>query len=158
MAVWMVRSSEGSDLEIDWLLRGFVSLGWKLLPDLSSSRDRQDIKLIYDEVYPGENFRAVDNRTGQIWIFVGKIKVDDIIAVPLKGQQVIAIGRVVNPYSFKRDNIELKHTIRVDWLNKALPKSKLDEDLLRSLGAFMTVCSIKRDDAEGRIMDALKDS
>jgi restriction system protein len=39
----------------------------------------------------------------------------------------------------------------VKWLNTDVPRTALDQDLLYSLGAFMTVCEIKRNDAEKRI-------
>src|SRR5581483_3999172 len=44
-----------------------------------------------------------------------------------------------------------RHSRTVKWLNTDVPRTALDQDLLYSLGAFMTVCEIKRNDAEKRI-------
>jgi len=39
----------------------------------------------------------------------------------------------------------------VKWLNTDIPRSNFDQDILYSFGAFLTVCEIKRNDAEARV-------
>lgn len=43
------------------------------------------------------------------------------------------------------------HCINVRWIQQDIPRSNFDQDILYSLGAFITVCRIKRNDAEKRI-------
>ena len=65
---------------------------------------------------------------------------------------MIAIGKVTGPYEYKLDNPEgARHTRSVEWIRTDIPRSALDQDLLYSIGAFMTVCQIQRNKAEERI-------
>ena len=43
------------------------------------------------------------------------------------------------------------HARDVSWIKKDVPRSSLDQDLLNSLGAFLTVAQISRNNAVQRI-------
>lgn len=74
------------------------------------------------------------------------------MVLPLKTRSAIAVGKVVGPYQHRTDlGDEIRHTRPVEWLRKDLPRTAFDQDLLYSLGAFMTVCQIRRNNAEERI-------
>ena len=45
----------------------------------------------------------------------------------------------------------LYHYRTVDWFATDISRSNFDQDILYSLGAFMTICQIKRNNAEQRI-------
>lgn len=76
----------------------------------------------------------------------------DWVAVPRKTKAAIAFGEVTGPYKYDpRAEQPYRHSRTVKWLNTDVPRTALDQDLLYSLGAFMTVCEIKRNDAEKRI-------
>ena len=87
---------------------------------------------------------------GQIWDFAKEIKKGDIVALPLKLQSSIALGKVEGEYEFKEISPTIKHTRPVRWL-RMVARSEFDQDLLFSLGAFTTVCEIRRNDAENRV-------
>lgn len=57
-------------------------------------------------------------------------------------------------YRYDDVNPHLKHIREVTWL-KTITRSELDHDLLYSLGSSMTVCQIKRNNAENRIRKLL---
>ena len=84
-----------------------------------------------------------------------EIKRGDLVALPLKTQSSIAIGRIEGDYEYREISPEVKHIRKVKWL-KIIPRSEFDQDLLFSLGAFSTVCEIKRNDAEKRVSDLLE--
>jgi len=67
----------------------------------------------------------------------------------------IAIGEVIGDYQFKEIQPNIKHIRKVKWI-KTFPRSAFDQDLLFSLGAFMTVAQIKRNDAEQRVRSMIK--
>jgi restriction system protein len=50
---------------------------------------------------------------------------------------------------------EFRHFRTVNWL-RDVPRSEMDKDILYSLGAIMTICEIRRNDAEARIRKMLK--
>jgi restriction system protein len=93
---------------------------------------------------------------GQIWSFAKEIKKADLVALPLKTQSSIAVGTVEGDYEYKEISPDMKHIRKVQWL-KIIPRSEFDQDLLFSLGAFSTVCEIKRNDAERRVLNMLED-
>jgi restriction system protein len=64
------------------------------------------------------------------------------------------LGKVEGDYQFKEVTPNIKHIRPVKWL-RTVPRSQLDQDLLFSLGAFTTVCQIKRNDAESRVRKIL---
>ena len=51
----------------------------------------------------------------------------------------------------------MRHQRSVEWISDGIPRDVIDQDLLYSLGAFLTVCQISRNDAERRIKALLAD-
>ena len=77
------------------------------------------------------------------------------MALPLKTQAAIAIGKVEGEYEFKEIADNIKHIRRVKWL-KTIPRSAFDQDILYSFGSLLTVCQIERNDAENRVKKLLQ--
>jgi restriction system protein len=153
----MVRAGRYGEREQDALDGDFVTIGWNELPTLSSLKSRDELKQLMEETYPNEKKMAIANYTGQVWAFYNKIKIGDLVALPLKTQSAIAIGKITGPYEYRTDLSEdIHHTRKVEWIRKDIPRTDLDQDLLYSLGAFMTVCQISRNNAEERIRNMLK--
>ncbi|NLE76636.1 MAG: restriction endonuclease [Chloroflexi bacterium] len=106
--------------------------------------------------YPDINPKTIINWVGQLWAFVNRIQVGDLIVLPLKSRAAIAIGRSTGPYRHLPDlPPDARHTRTVEWLQRDIPRTAFDQDLLYSLGAFMTVCQIRRNNAEERIKTVL---
>ena len=94
---------------------------------------------------------------GQIWKFIQEVKKGDLVALPLKKQSAIAIGRIEDiRYQYNKVAENVKHTRKVKWI-KTIPRSASDQDILYSPGALMTVCMISRNDAEKRGTGASKE-
>lgn len=152
MSLWLVRAGSSGEQQEACLENNFVTIGWNELPDLSKVSNREELKSIYQETYPSEKSGAVSNRGGQIYTFCSKIEVGDIVALPIKGEPLIAFGEVTGAYQFTTqfgDNI--RHILPVRWINKEVQRVSFDQDLLYSFGAFMTVCRIQRNNAEERV-------
>ncbi len=94
----------------------------------------------------------VAQNTGQMWSFVGRMRPGDWVALPSKHGPVIHIGEIIGEYEYNAaaEN-PYYHSRRVRWLQREIPKSHFDGDILASLGAFSTICQIKRNDAETRV-------
>lgn len=97
----------------------------------------------------------VANEVGQIWRFTREIQMGDLVTLPLKTQSAIAIGKVQEPYGYVELADNIKYVRRVRWM-KTIRRSTFDQDILYSLGAFMTVCRIKRHDAENHVKRLLQ--
>jgi len=154
MTLWLVRAGAHGDQEQGAYDNSIVTIGWNELPDLSNIKDKNTLHQLYLETYGPKKKRSVANRVGQIWNFVINIEKGDLVALPLKSQSSIVIGEVLSDYEYKEYSHNIKHTRKVKWL-KPIPRSEFDQDILFSLGAFMTVCRIRRNDAENRVRKML---
>lgn len=155
MTLWLVRAGKHGDQEQGAYNNKVVTIGWNELPDLSNIKSEEQLEDLYSKIHPEEKKMAAANRMGQIWNFISNIKKGDLVALPLKSQAAIVIGEIIGDYEYKEYTHNIKHTRRVEWL-RTIPRSEFDQDLLFSLGAFMTVCKIQRNNAEERVRKLLK--
>lgn len=132
------------------LQNNIVTIGWNEIPDISKVSDRESLKKLYVSINPNAKGMHLSRMVGQIWDFAKEIKKGDLVALPLKTQSSVVMGMIEGEYEYKELAPNVKHTRQVKWL-RTIPRSGFDQDLLYSLGAFSTVCKIKRNDAENRI-------
>ena len=159
MPLWMVRAGSNGEREQLALDNNLVVVGWNEVPDLETATTRDGVRNLVRASYPDASENAVTNWTGQLWTFRDRIQVGDLVALPLKRHASIAFGRVSGPYRYRSDLPEdARHTRSVEWIRTDVPRTAIDQDLLYSLGAFLTVCRIERNDAENRILALLSGS
>ena len=160
MTLWMVRAGRHGEVEDLAFGRSIVAVGstagWSRLDDLSQVHTREQLLSLCLEVYPDKKRNALRNWVTQLWAFVKQIQVGDLVCTPLKGRAAIAVGRITGPYRHRPDFPEWRHTRPVEWLNPDLPRSVFGEDLLLSLGSQLTICQIRRNDAEARVRAILQ--
>lgn len=125
------------------------------VPDLSSTSGRDEVELLVRDAYPEASDAKVRNVTGQLYAFAHRMKQGDLVAMPLKTRPHVALGRVRGPYSHRPELSTGHHTRPVEWIRPDVPRTKFGQDLLYSLGAYMTVCQISRNEAEERIKAVL---
>jgi restriction system protein len=129
-----------------------VIIGWSNLGDVSNANDREAISLELEKSYPQEGPKTLRAFTAQVFAFVRTISVGDLVVLPLKSNKQVAIGRVTGDYQFIGANSPgQRHIRKVEWLKTDISRTAINQDLLYSLGAFMTVCEISRNDASKRI-------
>ncbi len=155
MTLWLVRAGRHGVQEQDALENNVITIGWNELGDLSNIKDKESLTKLYFEVNPNAKKRQAANEVGQIWRFVHEIQKGDLVALPLRLQSGIAISKVKGDYEYKELTNNTKHIRHVKWL-KTIPRSAFDQDILYSLGAFMTVCKIERNEAENRVRNLLQ--
>ncbi|MGC1687569.1 MAG: restriction endonuclease [Candidatus Acidiferrales bacterium] len=152
MALWMVRAGKEGSQEATAIEKNVIVLGWRELGDLSGVKSKDDLAALLRRAYPDAKPNTTANYIGQIWAFVSRIQVKDWVVLPLKTRSAIAVGEVISGYEYRTDLGDLvRHTRRVKWIKSDLPRTAFEQDLLYSFGAFMTVCKIKRNDAEARV-------
>ncbi|MBN2037295.1 MAG: restriction endonuclease [Chitinispirillaceae bacterium] len=155
MSLWLVRAGGHGEQEQEALDNSVVTIGWDDFDDLSNIKSREELSELYLKLNPDSKKMQVANAVGQIWRFVREIQKGDLVALPLKMQSGISIGKVESDYEFKQISPNIKHLRHVKWI-KTIPRSAFDQDILYSFGAFMTVCQIERNDAENRVKKLLK--
>jgi len=151
MATWLVRAGKTGSRENYALESGFAVIGFDEVGDLSGIRSKDQLReRLTAAIETSEN--AVKNYTNQVWAFIEGIQHGDTVALPLKGSASVALGTVVGDYEFDADAPPgSRHRRAVRWIKEGVPRTSFGQDLLYSLGAFMTVCRIQRNDADARI-------
>jgi restriction system protein len=157
MALWMVRAGQHGEQENLALENGLVVVGYDEVPDLSGIQTREELRALCEQAYPDAPQARVSNYMGQLWGFVKGIKPGDLVALPLKARAAVAVGRARGPYTYRPDQpAGAKHGRPVEWLRTDVPRTEIGQDLLYSLGAFMTVCQVNRNNAEERFQGIIK--
>lgn len=161
MSLWLVRGGSYGEHEAKFIEDNKVFLTWAELAatDMTSIADYGGIRQHLTQVYPNEPVRKLGNWSGQVWAFTLAIKVGDWIVLPRKKNSTIAIGEVTSNCKYDPNAaVDYRHYREVKWLATDIPRSSFDQDILYSLGAFLTVCEIKRNDAESRVRAMAKNS
>lgn len=157
MTLWLVRAGANGERESLQLEQGITTIGWDDLPDLSRTKDKEALQELLQKHYPDSSPNRLSNWRGQVWAFVDRMKKGDYVVLPLKSRPAIAIGEIAGEYQYRSDlPLNARHTRKVKWLVTDMPRARLDQDVLYSLGAFMTVCQVSRNRAEERILAAMK--
>jgi len=157
VTLWMVRAGQHGEGENDALNARVVGIGWPEVGNLTELRSAPDIRSHLNATYPDAKPSTLANWAGQIAAFRLRIKVGDLVALPLKSAPAVAFGRITGDYKYVDGAVDaLRHQRSVEWITDGLPRDIIDQDLLYSLGAFLTVCRIKRNNAEQRIRTLLE--
>lgn len=156
MKTWLVRAGKHGEDESTALDRNLVIIGWNEYPDFSKVNSRDELHELHTQIEPDKPKGYISNAVGQMNAFLFKMQKGDIVALPLKSKPQIALGYVEGPYKYSNINGKMRHTRAVKWIRTDVPRTQFGQDLLYSLGAFMTVCQIKRNNAAQRILKILE--
>jgi restriction system protein len=151
MNLWMIRVGRSGEYEAIALEKNLACLGFIELSDLSKIKTEDALRDLLQAAYPGASTARISNYLAQVTAFANRMQVGDLIAMPLKSQPQIALGRITGPYEYRPDLDRIRHTRKVEWIRPNLPRSEFKEDLLYSLGAIMAVCQIRRNNAVERV-------
>ncbi|MBS7661350.1 restriction endonuclease [Pseudomonas lalucatii] len=153
MAVWLVRAGSAGEFEDRFIGERRVYVTWDGLDvNLASLQQREQVQAALAERYPEAKAKTLQNWSSQVWPFAQRMQVGDWLVLPLKTQPVIYIGEIVGDYRFTAEGPDpFFHWRAVKWIGEAIPRSHFAQDLLYSFGAFMTICRIQRNNAEGRL-------
>lgn len=152
MALWLNRSGRHCEHETKFLDEGRIYLTWGgLHHNLGQIDARDGLMAILEEVYPKAGPNKRKQNSNQIWAFAKRMSKGDWVCMPSK-RKTIHIGEITSDYTHDPKAEDPYHHFRkVNWLETDIPRTNFDQDLLHSLGAFSTICQIKRNDAEERI-------
>lgn len=153
MTIWVARAGKYGERENKALDEGRSFIGWNFVGDLGLVKSREDIQKVLEESYPDMKAGTIKNNAGQLYNYVHNMKVGDYFALPLKSRPAIAIGKIAGDYEFLSKNPDdAKHSRKIKWIGEPIPRAKFEQDLLYSFGSAMTVFTVRRNDAEKRIL------
>ena len=160
MALWLVRAGSHGEYEKRFLEDSKIYLTWEDIDtDLGKLTTKDSLRGYLEKTYPDSSKGKITNHIGQIQAFTQGIKTGDWIVLPSKHKSAIHIAEITSSlnYDGHADNI-YRHFYQVNWFATDIPRSNFDQDILYSFGAFLTVCQIKRNDAEKRIQSMQKNN
>lgn len=150
--VWLIRAGLHGEDEHASLESNLGLIGFDTVPSLIGANSSAEILSRIIQSHPSDKVARSRNRTGQLSAFVLRMQVGDIVVMPLKtSRSQLAFGRVAGPYEYRKVGENFRHLRPIEWVRTDVPRSSLAQDLLYSLGAFMTICRITRNDAERRL-------
>ncbi len=157
--LWIVRAGrqgerETAAIEQSRLLPGF---GWFEIGDLKRFPDREAILAHLEQLGPDDSRNRLQNFAAQMNQFVHTIQISDLVMMPRKLTNGVAIGEVTGDYCFRAgDELHCRHSRPVKWHKDSVPRDTFKQDLRHSLGAGTTICEIKRNAALTRVQAILK--
>jgi restriction system protein len=158
VAVWLIRAGKVGERDQWCLENGYAGGGWHEVADLSKATTRSAVRELVEEGFPANGPAFHANATGQLHALRNRIAIGDIVVLPLKTTKHLALGTVTSAYRYLADepDTDRRHIIGVTWTRTDVPRSAIKQDLLYSLGAFLTICKISRNDGEWRLAQVLK--
>ncbi len=149
--LWIVRAGRNGERELDAIAESKLILGFLEVGDLRKLKDREVIFEHLETVFPESGRNRLRNFAAQLNQFANTISIGDVVVLPRKTTDGVAIGEVKGNYQFDPAGSN-RHTREVKWLKDAVPRSVFKQDLRYSLGAAMTICEIRRNDALNRVL------
>jgi restriction system protein len=148
---WVVRAGPRGERESLALGQGLVLVSWGL-QDRSDVKSRDELIKLLEAAYPNDARGRLINWAAQLWAFLDRIQLGDLVVLPLKLTPAIAIGQVSGAYSYRPDlPSDARHVRPVKWLSTNVPRAAVGQDLLYSLRVFLTVYELRRHQAPDRL-------
>jgi restriction system protein len=153
MAVWLVRAGKYGQFEEKFIDGNNIYVTWDALNvNLSKLPDRAALVDEMIERYADAKPKTILNWASQVWPFAHAMQKGDLIIMPLKSQPAIQIGEITGDYVFEKKGPDpFFHSRKVRWIGEAIPRTNFGQDLLYTFGAFLTICRVRRNNAEQRI-------
>ena len=104
---------------------------------------------------PDDGRNRLRNFAAQLNQFAHTIRIGDLVVMPRKLTDGVAVGEVTGDYIFDAED-PYKHSRAVNWFQESVPRDTFKQDLRHSLGAFMTICEVKRNEALDRVWAVLE--
>ncbi len=153
MAIWLIRAGRHGEYEQKFIQENRVYVTWDSLDvNVGSLAKRAELQAAMVQRYPDAKPKRILNWVSQVWPFAHEIQKGDLVILPLKTQPAIQIGEVTGDYHFESAGANpFFHWRPVKWIGEAVPRRNFGKDLLFTLGAFLTICRVKKNNAESRI-------
>ena len=98
----MVRAGKEGEVEEKALELGIITIGWNGLPDISNLDIKNELESLYRKYHSESSKGNISNQVRQIWNFLKRIKIKDLVVLPLKtkNSEILSIGIVESDYGY----------------------------------------------------------
>ncbi|MDX9860402.1 MAG: restriction endonuclease [Rhodospirillales bacterium] len=153
--LWIVRAGKQGERELAAIEQSRLLPGFQEVGNLTPHKGRDAILAYLKQIKPDDGENRLKNFAAQLNQFAHTIQIGDLVVMPLKLSDGVAIGDVTGDYAFDADD-PYRHSRPVKWHTESLPRDAFKQDLRYSFGAFMTICEIKRNSALKRVQNILE--
>ncbi len=146
----MIRADFGRFADV-FLRGGFVAIGWLPSSDLSSVRERDELKSLYRAEYPddGSNL-VVGQQVGQIARFLFELKANDFVLTPCPDSDSLYVGQIVEGthyyYVPEDPACPYPHRRSVSWKTERIKRSELSVPLQNTLRSSLTIFQVSQEE------------
>ncbi len=160
MRLWLFRAGKNGEYENKFLTDNRVYLTWNDLDiDLKQLKTKESLYNILVQKYDLEKKKTAINWASQIWPIAHRMEIGDWVVLPSKINRTLHFGKIIGEYVYDKTlPSPYCHYRDIDWFALDIPRDRFDQDILYSLGAFMTVCRINKNNAEERILQMSKNN
>jgi len=153
-----MRSGSNGEFEQRFLNDQRIYFSWGgLFSNLGEVSNLDGFYKVFGETYPDFKKGKIQNHARQGMQFAKLMQPGDWVAMPSKFNPTIHFGKITGPYQYDpKAEDQFQHSHKVEWFAQDVPRDRFDQDILYSLGAFLTVCRIQRNNAEQRIYEMAK--
>ena len=153
MTAWIIRGGRYAEREDEALENGFLTIGFGIIKSLDNVQTPDEVAGCLD-LLGNETNQQLASKVSQVWAFKDGINTGDTVAMPRKGQSVLAVGRITGEYTYRPEQPEFSHARPVEWINPAVPKSLLPQDLQASMNGHRTIFQPSPLDAAEKLLAA----
>lgn len=155
MSIFLTRAGGNGEYEQKFLDEGRVYFTWDAFEkDLKKATTLEEAYAMFAEAYPGEGQGRTQNWARQGFQFGNVMDIGDWVALPSKFNPVIHFGKVTGSCEYDPNQPPIyRNSRKIEWFAQDIPRTRFDQDILYSFGAFLTICRIKRNNAEARIKE-----
>lgn len=154
---WVVRSGRYGERDAWAIETNHSGGGWREVPDLTFAESHELVAAAVATAFPTASSATLATQTGQVWAMRSRIAVGDLMVMPLKTTQRIAIGTVTGGYHYLADESDLdrRHVLDIDWKRLDIPRSAVKQDLLYTLGSALSIFAPSKNGAVARLQALL---
>lgn len=160
MSLWLFRAGKNGEYEDKFLTDKRIYLTWDDFDlDLKKIESQENLYKILMEKYDLPKEKTAINWASQIWPIAHRMEKGDWVVLPSKINRTLHFGKIIGDYEYDESlGSPYYHYRDIDWFALDIPRDRFDQDILYSLGAFMTVCRIHKNNAEKRIKEMEKNN
>ena len=153
MTAWVIRGGKYAEREDEALENGFLTIGFGIIKSLDNVQTPDEVAGCLD-LSGNETNQQLASRVSQVWAFKDGIKTGDTVVMPRKGPSLLAVGRITGEYTYRPEHQDFSHARAVEWINQAVPRSRLPQDLQGPMNGLRTIYRPSPVDAEEQLLAA----
>ena len=159
MAVWILHQKLNAEEEAHIHNRGYVVLPFDHLPDLSSVSSEGKCRQLMAALHPDDPPESITLKSDRIWRMAAGLHKEDMIAVPLKNREEIALAQVTGGYRYQPEEGGSDiHLMPVTWYPKNVPLRRLSKHKTLFIDSGAPMMEVMDSEARIAICDQLPHS